>query len=57
MKNSEPAVIAGVVAAVINAVTLIVFGQELTTEQGAAVVGVVTTIAAFYIRSQVTPTG
>jgi hypothetical protein len=55
--KAEPAVIAGIVAAVINAVALLVFGQELTTEQEAAIVGVVTTVAAFYIRSQVTPTG
>ena len=53
--KAEPAVIAGVVAAVINVVALLVFGEELTIEQEAAIVGVVTTIAGVYIRSQVTP--
>lgn len=55
MKTSEPAVIAGVIAAVINAVVLLVFGHELDKEQEAAIVGVVTAVAGLYIRSQVTP--
>jgi hypothetical protein len=55
MKNKEPAVIGTAVAAVISAVTLIVFGQELDKTQEAAIVGVVTILAGLFVRSQVSP--
>jgi hypothetical protein len=55
MTSKEPAVIGTAVAAVISVVTLIVFGQELTKEQEAAVVGVVTILAGLFVRSQVSP--
>lgn len=53
--KAEPAVIGAVVAAVINAVVLIVFKQELDTEEKAAIVTVVTLIAGLFVRSQVSP--
>jgi hypothetical protein len=53
--RAEPAAIGAAVAAIINAVVLIVLKQELSLEEQAAIVTVVTLIAGLFIRSQVTP--
>lgn len=55
MKTREPAVIGVAVAAVINAIVLIVFKQELDLDVQTAIVSVVTLIAGLFVRSQVTP--
>lgn len=53
--RAEPAVIGAAVAAVINAIVLLVFKQELGTEEKTAIVTVVTLVAGLFIRQQVTP--
>jgi hypothetical protein len=55
MPKSEPAMWGTALAAVISVVTLLVFGRELEKEEEAAIIGVVTLIAGFYVRSQVSP--
>lgn len=55
--RAEPAIIGAAVAAVVNLIVLLVFKQELGTEEKAAVVTVVTLAAGLFVRSQVTPTG
>ena len=53
--RTEPAVIASFVEAVI--VLAIAFGVDITTEQLAGVVTVVTLGLGLFVRSQVTPVG
>lgn len=55
--RAEPAVVGAAIAALLNAIVLIVFKQELDAEVRAAIVTVVTVLAGLYIRSKVTPTG
>jgi hypothetical protein len=52
--KSEPAVVAGIVQAVLALV--VAFGLDLTTEQVAAILGVTAAVLALVVRSQVTPT-
>lgn len=54
--KTEPAAIGAVSAAVVNLVVLLVLKKELSLEEQAAIVSVVTVIAGLFIRSQVTPT-
>jgi hypothetical protein len=54
--KTEPAVIGAAVAAIINLVVLLVLKQELSIEEQSAIVAVVTIVAGFFVRSQVTPT-
>ncbi len=51
----EPAVIGTLVAAIISAIVLIVFGRKLGTEEEAAIVSVVVLIAGLFVRQNVTP--
>jgi hypothetical protein len=53
--KTEPAVLAAAVAAIINALVLLVFNEELDQTVQGAIVVVVTAIAGLVIRSQVTP--
>lgn len=53
----EPAVIGTAVATVINLVVLLVFKHDLSVEEKAAIVSVVTLLAGVFIRQSVTPTG
>ncbi len=52
--NLEPAMIGALTAAIINLV--VIFGVDVTEEQTAAIISVVTILMGLYIRSQVTPT-
>lgn len=53
--KAEPAVIGAAVAALINAIVLIVLKQELSVDERTAIVTVVTIIAGLFVRSKVTP--
>ena len=53
--KAEPAAIGAVVAAVLNAVVLLVLKKELSIEEQTAIVTVVTVIAGLFIRQNVTP--
>ena len=55
MKTNEPVAIVAAIATVINAIVLLVFKQELSLDEQAAIVSVVTLIAGFIARSRVTP--
>lgn len=54
--KTEPAVIGAAVATILNLVVLLVLKKELSVEEQAAIVAVVTLIAGFFVRSQVVPT-
>lgn len=53
--KAEPAVIGAVVAAAINAVVLVLLKHDLSPDEKAAIVTVVTLLAGVFIRSKVTP--
>jgi hypothetical protein len=55
MKTAEPAVIGAAVAALINALVLLLLKQELSIEERTAIVTVVTALWALWTRSRVTP--
>jgi threonine/homoserine efflux transporter RhtA len=54
--KSEPAVIAATVAAIVNLAVVLLLHRDLTVEEQAAIVTVVTAVAGVFIRSQVVPT-
>ncbi len=58
MINNEPAVLAGIVGAILTAA--IAFGLPITIEQKEAILGIVAPlyalVSAFWVRSKVTPT-
>lgn len=53
--RSEPAVIGAALAAVVNLLVLLVFKHELSADEKAAIITVVTLLAGVFVRSQVTP--
>lgn len=53
--KAEPAAVGAIIAAIINAIVLIVFKQELDIEERAAIVTAVTLVAGLFIRSKVAP--
>lgn len=53
--RAEPAAIGAAVAAAINLIVLLVLKHELSLEEQAAIVSIVTLIAGLFIRSRVTP--
>lgn len=55
--KAEPAMIGAALAAVLSVIVLLVFGRELSKEEEAAIVAVVTLIMGLFVRSKVTPTG
>lgn len=55
--KAEPAAIGAVIAALLNAVALLVLKEELTLEVQTAIVVAVTTLAGLFIRAKVTPVG
>lgn len=54
--KTEPAVIGAAAAAILNVVVLLVLKRELSLEEQAAIVTLVTVLAGFFVRSQVSPT-
>jgi len=52
--RNEPAVLAGIVAALIG--VAVAFGLDLSTEQQAAIMGLVTIVLGVGVRTQVVPT-
>lgn len=55
--RAEPAMIGAAIAAVLSVITLLVFGHELTKEEEAAIVAVVTLIMGLFVRAKVSPVG
>lgn len=55
--RAEPAAIGAVVAAIINAIVLLLLNEELTLEQQTAIVSVVTLAWGIWTRSKVSPVG
>jgi hypothetical protein len=53
--KTEPAVVGAAIAAVLNAIVLLVFKTELGTEEKAAILTVVNLAAGLFIRANVTP--
>jgi ABC-type cobalamin transport system permease subunit len=53
--KAEPAVIGVATAAAVNLVVLLLLKHELSADEKAAVVTLVTLIAGLFVRSQVTP--
>lgn len=53
--RAEPAAIGAAVAAIVNIIVLLVLKKELSLEEQAAIVGVVTLVAGLFVRSQVSP--
>jgi hypothetical protein len=55
MPKTEPAAVAAALAAAISVVVLLVFKHELSQEESAAIIGVVTLLAGLWTRSKVSP--
>ena len=55
MNTKEPAVLGAAFAALVNALAIFVFGEDLSEEQTGAIVVTITVLAGFFIRSKVTP--
>lgn len=51
----EPAAVAAALAAIVNVVVLIVLKRDLTIEEQAGIVTVVTALAGLWTRSRVSP--
>lgn len=53
--TKEPAAVAAIAVAVINAVVLIVLKRDLSIEEQTAIATVTVLVAGFFTRSKVTP--